>query len=351
VGVPPESIQVGLCHLTWNGQVARVVKILPDGRARYQFHSSAVARASGWYEATTDLRSFRHLVEREIPSDWTPDLDQWKPPRMPRSDLPHRMGKGCLLDQIASGTIDQAQIDHFDGDEGGRWGEDGPARWLHRYNAVRVPYIQNAACAAAGRNPENPQPLAGLRILDIGCGAGILCEPLAQLGASVVGIDLAKNTIHTASARAWEMGLAVEYRCEPAEALADAGECFDVVIAMEVIEHVADYPLFLKTCASLAAPGGVVILSTINRTLKSWVQAIVIGEYLLGLLPRGAHQWSRFVSPDEIRTQLARNGMSVTDVSGVTMNLRTRQMQLSRKTGVNYMLTAHCAGKARSARK
>jgi len=256
------------------------------------------------------------------------------------------MEEGCLLDQTTSGTVDQAQIDHFDGDEGGRWGEAGPARWLHRYNAVRVPYIRDAACAAVGRRPESPQPLTGLRILDIGCGAGILCEPLAQLGASVVGIDLAKNTIHTASARAREMGLAVEYRCEPAEALADAGECFDVVVAMEVIEHVADYPLFLKTCAALAAPGGVVILSTINRTLKSWVQAIVIGEYLLGLLPRGAHQWSRFVSPDEIRTELGRNGMTVTDVSGVTMNLRTQQMQLSRKTGVNYLLTAQQTDRA-----
>lgn len=119
---------------------------------------------------------------------------------------------------------------------------------------------------------------------------------------------------------------------------------------MEMIEHVADYPLFLESCAARTDPQGVVILSMINRTLKSWVQAIAIGEYLLGLLPRGAHQWRRFVSPDEIRTELARRGMTVTDVSGVTMNLRTQQMQLSRKTGVNYLLTACRTGEVRQRR-
>jgi 2-polyprenyl-6-hydroxyphenyl methylase/3-demethylubiquinone-9 3-methyltransferase len=244
------------------------------------------------------------------------------------------------VDQNTWGTIDQAQIAHFDGDDGGRWGLDGPARWLHRYNAVRVPYIRDAACAAVERDPGASQPLKGLRILDIGCGAGILCEPLSRLGAAVVGVDLARHTIHAASARALEMGLPVEYRCEAAETLAEAGERFDVVVAMEVIEHVADYPLFLQTCATLAGPQGLVILSTINRTLKSWVQAIAIGEYVLGLLPRGAHEWKRFVSPGEIRAELARSGMTVTDVSGVTMNLRTQEMQLSRRTGVNYLLTA-----------
>lgn len=131
------------------------------------------------------------------------------------------------------------------------------------------------------------------------------------------------------------------YRSDTAETLLEAGERFDVVLGMEVIEHVTDHQLFLQTCVSLTGPKGLVILSTINRTLKSWFQAIVMGEHILGLLPRGAHQWDRFVTPEEIRAELARNGMRTIDVSGVTMNLRTRAMQLSSRTGVNYILTAH----------
>ncbi len=237
-------------------------------------------------------------------------------------------------------TVDQAQVAHFDGDGGGRWSPDGPARWLHRYNAVRVPYIRDAACVAFRRDPRAPEPLRGVRILDIGCGAGILCEPLAQLGAAVVGADPAESTIQAAAARARQMNFNLEYRSDTAEMLLEVGERFDVVLAMEVIEHVVDHRLFLQTCAALARPNGLVILSTINRTLKSWLQAIVLGEYVLGLLPRGAHHWDRFVTPDEIRDEMARSGMRITDVSGVTMNLRTRAMQLSAKTGVNYILTA-----------
>lgn len=238
-------------------------------------------------------------------------------------------------------TVDPAQVAHFDGDAGKRWSPDGPARWLYRYNAVRVPYIRDAACSAFNRDPSTSDPLRGLRILDIGCGAGILCEPLAQLGAAVVGADPAENTLQAAATRARQMNLDIAYRSETAETLLEAGERFDVVLAMEVIEHVADHRLFLQTCAGLTGPNGLVILSTINRTLKSWVQAIVMGEYILGLLPRGAHRWDRFVTPEEIRDEMTRNGMRITDVSGVTMNLRTQAMQLSAKTGVNYMLAAH----------
>jgi 2-polyprenyl-6-hydroxyphenyl methylase/3-demethylubiquinone-9 3-methyltransferase len=254
--------------------------------------------------------------------------------------------EGCSVVQSTSGTVDGAQIAHFDGEAGGRWGADGPARWLHRYNAARVPYIRDAACAAFGRDPHAPDPLRDLRILDIGCGAGILCEPLAQLGATVVGADPAEHTIRAAAVRAEQLGLDVDYRSDTAEVLAAAGERFDVVLAMEVIEHVADHRLFLQTCAALTAPNGLVILSTINRTLKSWVQAIVMGEHVLRLLPRGAHQWDRFVKPDEVRDEMGRTGMRVTNVSGITMNMRTRAMQLSHKDGVNYILTAQRCGDA-----
>ena len=240
----------------------------------------------------------------------------------------------------ASGTIDEAQVAHFDAAAGDWWEPDGYARWLHRYNPVRVSYIRDQACAAHGRDAGAPEPLRGLRILDIGCGAGVLCEPLARLGATMVGADPAEQTIAVAAARARIHGLAVDYRGETAEALAAAGERFDAVLAMEVIEHVADWRLFLQTCASLIRPGGVLILSTINRTPKSLFQAIIMGEYVLGLLPRGAHQWSRFVKPGEIGDEVAQRNMRLTHVTGVTMNLRTRMMQLSGKTGVNYILTA-----------
>jgi 2-polyprenyl-6-hydroxyphenyl methylase / 3-demethylubiquinone-9 3-methyltransferase len=244
------------------------------------------------------------------------------------------------MKEVRATTVDRAQISHFDGDSGTRWAAAGPARWLHRYNRVRVPYIRNAASSAFVRDPNEQDVLRGLRILDIGCGAGILCEPLAELGASVVGIDPAANTIDAAASRARRSGIDLQYRVTSAEALAEAGERFDVVLAMEVIEHVSDYRLFLRTCAELTGPQGLIVLSTINRTFKSWLQAIIIGEYLLRLLPRGAHQWGRFIKPAEIEIELKRYGMRVTDVRGVTMKLVTQELQLSSRMGVNYILTA-----------
>lgn len=236
-----------------------------------------------------------------------------------------------------AGTIDQAQVDYFDR---ACWAPLGAARWLYRYNAVRVPYICDATCRVFGRDPSRPTPLRGLRILDIGCGPGILCEPLAQLGASVVGVDPAGNVVALARARAWEAGLPIDYRCTTAETLAETEERFTVVLAMEVVEHVADFRLFLQTCAQLVGPGGLLVLSTINRTAKSWLQAIVVAEYVLRLLPRRTHEWGRFVRPDEIRAELGQHRTLVTNVSGVTLNIRARKMQLCGKTGVNYLVAA-----------
>ena len=167
-----------------------------------------------------------------------------------------------------------------------------------------------------------------------------MCEPMAQLGAIVVGVDPARTAIGVAKRHAMEAGVTVEYRCDTIEALAKAGETFDVVLAMEVIEHVAHSDDFLDRCTELVRPGGIVILSTINRTWKSYVYAIGIGEYVLRLLPPGSHQWRRFVRPDEIRSSLEANQFRVADVSGVTMNLRSRVLQLSNDSSVNYMLTA-----------
>ena len=240
----------------------------------------------------------------------------------------------------ASGTIDAAEVAQFDAGAATWWDPNGDARWLHRYNPVRVDYIRAQAARRFGRDPARPDCLAGLRILDIGCGAGVLCEPLARLGAEIVGVDPARSAIEVARQHARETGVAVDYRCTTSDALADAGERFDIVVALEVIEHVADVDLFVRHSAELVRPGGLMILSTLNRTAKSFLFAILMAEYVLRLLPRGAHQWRRFVTPGEVREAMARSALAVTDVSGVTMNLRTRALQLSANTDVNYILAA-----------
>ncbi|MFW6077485.1 MAG: bifunctional 2-polyprenyl-6-hydroxyphenol methylase/3-demethylubiquinol 3-O-methyltransferase UbiG [Hyphomicrobiales bacterium] len=232
-------------------------------------------------------------------------------------------------------TVDTAEVARFDAAAAAWWDPDGEARWLHRYNPVRLDYIRRAGCRQFGVDS-----LEGLRILDIGCGAGVLCEPLARLGADVVGVEPGESNIVMARQHARDAGLSIDYRCTTAEALADAGERFDIVLAMEVVEHVADATVFLARCAELVKAGGLMILSTINRTVKSFAYAIVAAEYVFRLLPRGAHQWGRFVTPSEAGTALAAGGLKLMDVSGVTLNLRTRDLQLARDTAVNYMLTA-----------
>ena len=237
-------------------------------------------------------------------------------------------------------TIDPAELAHYEAAAPDWWNSRSVARWLHKYNVVRVPYIRDAACRQFARDSRQPDCLSGLRILDVGCGGGVLCEPLAQLGPTVVGLDPAHTAIDVAEQHAKEAGIGVEYRCDTIEKLVEAGEVFDVVLAMEVIEHVANIDVFLDRCAELVRPGGLVILSTINRTVKSWAFAIAMGEYVLRLLPRGSHQWRKFVRPDEIQSALQTKLFRVVDVRGVTMNLRSRLLQLSNDSGVNYMLTA-----------
>lgn len=240
----------------------------------------------------------------------------------------------------SSASIDSAEVERFDVPLDVWWSEKGEAGWLHKYNRVRVPYIRDAACRRWQRDAERADCLNGLRVLDIGCGGGLLCEPVAALGAAVVGADPAPGAIDAAKLHARMGGLTIDYRCTTAEALADAGERFDIVLAMEVIEHVADHNVFLERCAELVAPGGLMILSTINRTTKSYAYAIVAAEYVLRLLPRGTHQWERFLKPEEIGASVAPHGLRVSDVGGVTMNVLSREMQLARDTSVNFIMTA-----------
>ncbi len=237
-------------------------------------------------------------------------------------------------------TVDTAEVARFSALAAEWWDARGRMAVLHRFNPVRLGVIKEAACRQFDRDAKGLDALAGLHILDIGCGAGILSEPLARLGAEVVGADPSQPNIEAAKLHAAEAGVTVDYRATTAEALSDAGERFDVVLAMEVVEHVADLSLFIKRCAEMVKPGGLMITATLNRTLKSFALAIVGAEYLLRWLPRGTHQWDKFVTPNELEAALERHGLTVLDETGVTYDLIADRWRLSTDMDVNYMVTA-----------
>jgi 2-polyprenyl-6-hydroxyphenyl methylase / 3-demethylubiquinone-9 3-methyltransferase len=245
----------------------------------------------------------------------------------------------------ASGTtIDEAEVAQFSRLAGQWWDTQGPMAALHKFNPVRLGYVRDQAARHFGRDPKRLDSLAGLRMLDIGCGGGILSEPLARLGASVVGIDPSDRNIAVAQRHAAQAGLAIDYRCTSAEELAEAGEGFDVVLAMEVIEHVADVGLFIDTAAAMVKPGGLLFVATLNRTIKSFALAIVGAEYVLRWLPRGTHQWDKFVMPNELEIALEQSGLRIAAESGVIYNLLADRWQLSTDMDVNYMIVAEHAG-------
>jgi 2-polyprenyl-6-hydroxyphenyl methylase/3-demethylubiquinone-9 3-methyltransferase len=240
----------------------------------------------------------------------------------------------------AGTTVDQAEVARFAALAAQWWDPRGKMAVLHRFNPVRLGYIKAAACRHFGREERRLDALSGLRMLDIGCGGGLLSEPLARLGAAVLGADPAAANIAAARLHAEAAGLAIDYRATTAEALADAGERFDVVLAMEVVEHVADLGLFVARCAEMVTPGGLMIVATLNRTLKAFALAIVGAEYVLGWLPRGTHQWDKFVTPNELEAALARHGLTVTDETGVIYNPLADRWRLAPDLDVNYMLVA-----------
>ena len=188
------------------------------------------------------------------------------------------------------------------------------------------------------------RPSKGLRFLDIGCGGGLLTEPMARLGAEITGIDPSEKNIATASVHASEQDLAIDYRAMTAEALAETGATFDVILNMEVIEHVADPQAFVRTCARLLKPGGLIFVATLNRTLKSFGLAIIGAEYVLGWLPKGTHQWEKFITPDELETWLTESGLKQLDRTGVTYNPFSSEWRRARDLDVNYMLVAQKPG-------
>jgi 2-polyprenyl-6-hydroxyphenyl methylase/3-demethylubiquinone-9 3-methyltransferase len=243
-------------------------------------------------------------------------------------------------------SVDTAEVERFSRHAADWWDPRGPMAALHKFNPVRLAYIRDQAAARFERDPRKLDCLKGLRMLDIGCGGGILSEPLARLGAAMVGADPAEENIAAAREHAEEQGLAVDYRATTAEELAEAGETFDVVLAMEVVEHVADVESFIATCASTVKPGGLFVAATLNRTLKSFALAIVGAEYVLRWLPRGTHQWDKFVTPRELEAAVENAGLGVTAERGVIYNPLADRWQLSSDMDVNYMLVAAKQGES-----
>lgn len=242
------------------------------------------------------------------------------------------------------GEIDAGELARFTTLADEWWNPQGPYAPLHRLTPVRVAYIRRNIERRHGRDPRSLRPFEGLSVLDVGCGGGLLSEPLARLGAAVTGIEPAEESIAAARAHAAEGGLAIAYRAATAGTLAAAGESFDIVIASEVIEHVPDPSRFVATLARLVKPDGIVMISTLNRTLKALALAVVGAEYVLRWVPRGTHNWSKFVTPRELEGYARTAGLRRTDVRGMIFNPLSGEWRLGRDTDVNYWLTAEKVG-------
>jgi 2-polyprenyl-6-hydroxyphenyl methylase/3-demethylubiquinone-9 3-methyltransferase len=239
------------------------------------------------------------------------------------------------------GSVDEAEVAQFDRLGADWWRLDGPMRALHKFNPARVAWLKTQLKRHFADAPDDKvRALSGLSVLDIGCGGGILAESLAELGAKVTAIDPAPRNIDIAKAHAEKSGLAIDYRCASVEALAAEAAKFDAVLAMEVIEHVRDLRGFMKASASLVRPGGLMFAATLNRTLKSYALAIVGAEYLLRWVPRGTHDWQKFVTPAELSRALRHGGLAVFDETGVVYDLLGDRWRLGPDLGVNYMMAA-----------
>jgi 2-polyprenyl-6-hydroxyphenyl methylase / 3-demethylubiquinone-9 3-methyltransferase len=245
-----------------------------------------------------------------------------------------------MTEQRMPGSADRRELQRFAELAGDWWDEAGPMAALHKLNPVRLGYIRDQLCRHLGRDPKGRACLAGLDVLDVGCGGGLLCEPLARLGARVTGIDLVPGNLEAARAHAKAAGLELSYREIAAEELAADGASFDLVCAMEVVEHVADAATFLSTCATLVRPGGALVVATLNRTLSAFFLGIVAAEYVLGWLPRGTHEWGRFLRPSEVARPLRASGLRVAHLSGVAYDPLRDRFRLSPDPAVNYMLFA-----------
>ncbi len=237
-------------------------------------------------------------------------------------------------------TIDPAELDKFSSMAAEWWDPVGKFKPLHKLNPVRLRYIREKSCDHFNLDTEARQPLKGLSLVDIGCGGGLLCEPMTRLGGNVTGIDPGDENIAIARNHSAAQDLDIDYQAISAEELLETGKTFDIVLNMEVVEHVADVSLFMSSCAKLVSPGGVLFSATLNRTMKSFALAIVGAEYVLRWLPRGTHQWEKFVTPDELGKAITDGGLNVCDTQGVAFNPLSDQWHTSSDTDVNYMMLA-----------
>jgi len=241
-------------------------------------------------------------------------------------------------------TVDQADVDRFSAMADEWWDPVGKFRPLHKFNPVRLTYIKDKVCQNFNLEPNKPKPFEGLRLLDIGCGGGLLCEPMARLGAQVVGADASSTNIEIARIHALQSNLDIDYRAETSEALLEQGEKFDCILNMEVVEHVADVNLFISSCANMVKPGGLMFVATINRTFKANALAIFMAENVLKWLPKGTHQYEKLVKPEELEAPLNGADMEIIDRTGVFYNPITDNWNYSRDMDVNYMMVARKAG-------
>jgi 2-polyprenyl-6-hydroxyphenyl methylase/3-demethylubiquinone-9 3-methyltransferase len=237
-------------------------------------------------------------------------------------------------------TANTEEIARFAAQAEAWWEPEGSFRALHRLNPTRLGFIRQHLLRHFCCDGGSLRPFDGLSLLDIGCGGGLVAEPMTRLGFTVTGIDAAAEAINAAQAHSRASGLTIDYRADTAESLAEAGEQFDAVLALEVIEHVAEAAIFFAALGRLVRPGGAFIGATINRTARSFALAIVGAEYVLAWLPRGTHDWRRFVRPSEFALGLRRNGLSATQLFGISYDLERRSWVVSRDLAVNYMIMA-----------
>ena len=237
-------------------------------------------------------------------------------------------------------TVDSAEIVRFSALADAWWDPEGDFSPLHRFNPVRLGYIRNRVCEHFDHDKCSLKPLEGLTVLDVGCGGGLVTEPIARMGAIAAAIDASERNISVASLHAEQGGLAIDYRVAAVETLAAEKKQFDIVLALEIIEHVADVDLFMASCVALTKTGGLLIIATLNRTAKAYALAIVGAEYVLRWMPRGTHQWKKFVKPSELALLLTGNDAEIVDMTGVTYNPLKDDWRLSKDVAVNYMLCA-----------